>query len=279
MQPIELEKTIQPHDRGTLCDMLAALSGLSKTKVKRAMNLGAVWLKKPGGRKLRVRRATTPMAAGDQVALYYDEAILNLQPPVAQCLRDYRRYSIWFKPAGLMTQGSRFGDHCALTRQVELDFKPQRPVLLVHRIDRETCGLVIVAHDRKAAALLAQLLRSHEIKKQYRALVAGRPAEPGTDGHVDAPLDGRPALTWYHVLAYDPGKDQSLMRIQTVTGRRHQIRRHFELIGHPVIGDPRYGQGNKNRQGLELIAYSLKFKCPITHKLIDVELDLDKPSP
>jgi tRNA pseudouridine32 synthase/23S rRNA pseudouridine746 synthase len=50
------------------------------------------------------------------------------------------------------------------------------------------------------------------------------------------------------------------------SGRKHQIRRHFDMIGHPVMGDPRYGKGNKNAEGLQLLATSLKFKCPFTHE-------------
>ncbi len=279
MHPIEFRHAIQSNEEGTLCDVLALKTGLPKSRVKRAMISGAVWHQKPAGKMRRVRRATSAVRTGDQIAIFYDESILNLQPPVAECLRDSRRYSIWRKPAGLMTQGSPFGDHCALTRQVELHFKPSRPVFLVHRIDRETTGLVIIAHDRKAAALFTELFKKRKIEKQYMAVVIGNPAAEGGQGCIDTPLNGRPAQTRYHLLEYDETNNQSRLRVEIITGRHHQIRRHFELIGHPVVGDPKYGRGNKNSRGLQLVAYGLKFECPLGNGVINVEINPDEVTP
>jgi len=279
MQPIEFKHVIQAGEEGSLCDVLAVKTGLPKARIKRAIISGAVWLRAPGGKMRRVRRATSAVRSGDTIAIYYDESILHLQPSVAQCLRDKRRYSIWLKPAGLMTQGSSFGDHCALTRQVEHYFKPQRSTYLVHRIDRETTGLVIIAHDRKAAALFTELFKKRKIGKRYQAVVTGKIIIEGKEGLIDAPLDGRSAQTRYRLMHYDPSEDQSRLRIEIITGRRHQIRRHLELIGHPVMGDPRYGHGNKNNRGLQLVAFGLTFTCPFGNGVIDVEIDPDKVHP
>ncbi len=276
MQHIEFKTIIKKETQGAICNTLATLTGLSKSRVKRAMGCGAVWRQQPGGKMRRVRRATTAIHAGDQIAIYYDEEILKAEPPVAQCLRDYRHYSIWYKPAGLMTQGSRFGDHCSLSRQVEKYFEPPRPALLVHRIDRETAGLVMMAHERKAAALFAELLRTHRIEKQYQVVVVGKPTMDGSEAIIDLPLDGRPAQTKFFPLHYDAAANQSVLRVQIITGRQHQIRRHFDLIGHPVMGDPRYGRGNKNKRGLRLVAFGLKFKCPFGNGHIQMEIDPDK---
>jgi tRNA pseudouridine32 synthase/23S rRNA pseudouridine746 synthase len=273
MLPIEFIHVIQPGEEGMLCDVLSIKTELSKSRIKRAMTSGAVWLRNPGSKMRRVRRATTTVRSGDRIAIYYDESILNLQPIVAQCLRDNRRYSIWLKPAGLMTQGSPFGDHCALTRQVQHYFKPQRAVFLIHRIDRETTGLVIIAHDRKAAALFTELFKNRRIEKRYQAVVTGNMAAESAEGFIDAPIDGRSAQTKYHLLHYDQTVDQSCLRVEIITGRRHQIRRHFESIGHPVVGDPIYGHGNKNNRGLQLVAYGLTFTCPFGNGVIDVEID------
>ena len=273
MQPIEIKKTIEPGEQDTLCNILAKLGDLPKARVKHAMNCGAVWLQKPGGKMRRARRSTATVRPGDQVAMYYDQAILDLEPPPAQCMADYRRYSIWFKPAGMMSQGSRFGDHCSLIRQAERYSKPPRAVYPVHRIDRETSGLVIVGHDRHATALLSKLFQAHRIEKKYRALVVGRPVIHTNQGDIDMPLDGRPARTRYWLLRHDKDADTSLLEVRIVTGRKHQIRRHLDMIGHPVVGDPVYGRGNKNAQGLQLAAYSLKFKCPISHNMIEIEID------
>jgi tRNA pseudouridine32 synthase/23S rRNA pseudouridine746 synthase len=271
--PVELQSVVRADEQDTLCNLLSKLSGLSKIKIKHAMRCGAVWLKKPGGKMQRARRATTAAQAGDLVAIYYDETILNLDPPRADCVQDGRRYSIWFKPAGLMTQGSLFGDHCALTHLVERHFTPRRAVFPVHRIDRETCGLVLVAHDRRAAALFSELFQKHHIEKHYQALAIGKPANDDDPRIIDLALDGRPAQTRYTMLRHDSATNQSLVEIQTITGRRHQIRRHFDLIGHPIVGDPLYGRNNKNQQGLRLVAYRLRFRCPITRALVDIEID------
>lgn len=271
-RPIEFKKTIAPNETGPVCDILAKGTGLSKSRIKHAMNCGAAWLKRPGGPTHRIRRATTMLRAGERVELYYDEKILNRKPPPAQCRHDYQRYSIWFKPCGLTTQGSRFGDHCALSRQVESYFKPARQLFLVHRLDRETAGLVIVAHDRKTAAVFSEMFKSRRIEKQYRAVVMGNPAAKDPDGIIDMPLDGRPSKTKYRLLEYDGATDQSLLSIQIITGRRHQIRRHFEMIGHPVIGDPRYGKGNKNSQGMQLAACGLRFECPLGNGRVEITI-------
>jgi tRNA pseudouridine32 synthase / 23S rRNA pseudouridine746 synthase len=279
MSAVVFQKTVQAGDPPTLSDVLAAHSGLSKMRVKRAMNLGAAWLQRSGSPMRRARRASTAVRAGDVVVLYYDEEILNRRPPTASCMRDLKCYSIWYKPPELMTQGSRFGDHCSLVRQAELHFTPSRPVLPVHRIDREAAGLVVMAHDRNAAALLSELLRRGAIEKRYMVWVRGDLYQRRDRGLIDLPLDDRPASTRYEIIEYDSTADQSRARVQIGTGRRHQIRRHFDLIGHPVIGDPRYGSGNKNRAGMRLAAYAISFECPLGNGRISVQFDPQKMAP
>ncbi len=273
MQVIRLKQTIGPDDPENLCDVLAHHSGLSKVRIKRAMQCGAVWLGRSNRKAKRIRRATTRVRPGDIVSLYYDESIVMMQPPTARCIKDFKNYSVWFKPANLMTQGTLFGDHVALTRQVERHFSPRRKVLPVHRLDRETAGLVLLAHNRKSAALLSDMLRSHKIQKRYHAWVLGNVQATGSQSTIDLSLDGKPAETRYTVQRYNREENRSLVRVDLITGRRHQIRRHFDGIGHPVIGDPRYGTGNKNRSGLKLIASGLDFQCPLGHGAINITLD------
>jgi len=127
--------------------------------------------------------------------------------------------------------------------------------------------------------LFTELFKNRKIEKRYQAVVTGKITTEGEDGLIDAPLDGKSAQTKYRLMHYDPSDDQSRLRVAIITGRRHQIRRHFELIGHPVVGDPRYGRGNKNNQGLQLVAYGLTFTCPFGNGMIDVEIDPDKVHP
>ena len=253
-------------------DYLAERSGLSKSAVKDAMNKGACWVRKKSGGPMRLRRATALLGPGDHVELYYDERLLSLIPPEVECLSDQGQYSVWHKPAGLLAQGTMYGDHCSLLRQAELFFHPPRKVFLVHRIDREASGLMLLAHTRVSAARFSELFRENKIFKSYRAEVLGRPGNPERHGIIDQPLDGKQASTEYEVESYDPERNVSSVLVTIRTGRFHQIRRHFVLIGHPVIGDPRYGKGNKNTEGLKLTAHSLRFRCPFLGKEVEFVL-------
>ena len=272
LQKFSLLKTVGPDDPKTAAEFLANYSSISKVRIKDAMNKGAVWLKKAHGRQHRIRRATTVLASGDQIAFYYDEKLLALTPPAAECISDQKRYSVWFKPAGLMTQGTKYGDHCALLRGVELFFKSKRDVFLVHRLDREAAGIVLVAHDKGAAGKLSRLFQNRSIVKHYRARVLGNLVEKKPVNTIRIPLDGKPAETEYTAGQYDPTSNTTVVNVIIHTGRKHQIRRHFEMIGFPVMGDPRYGIGNKNTAGLQLTATALKFECPFSgkYKVFDV---------
>lgn len=266
MQKFTLKKAVEANDPATACDFLAQHSGLSKSRIKAAMNKGAVWIRRQKGSSYRIRKATAALKVGDNLTLYYDAELLALAPPAPDCLSDQNRYSVWFKPAGLLTQGTRYGDHCSLLRQAELFFKSKRTVFPVHRLDREASGLVIIAHDKAAADRLSSLFRSQQIIKRYRAQVLGKLDPEGPRGTIDRPLEGKAAVTEFTVTGYDPALNISTVDIIIHTGRKHQIRRHFEAIGFPLMGDPLYGRGNKNKTGLKLAATCLDFHCPIQGK-------------
>ena len=269
--PFTVRITIGPEDVGTACDLIAARAGLAKSRVKDAMCKGAVWLTgKRGGRK-RLRKGTAPLGRGDLLELSYDPRLLAVKPPMAQCLHDAHHYSIWLKPAGLLAQGTDYGDHCSLVRQVEVHFRLKRPVLPVHRLDREASGLMILAHSKAAAAKLSKLLQDNGIDKQYRVTVLGCPSPE--QGVIELVLDNKPAITLYTLTTHDPASDTSVVEVTLKTGRLHQIRRHFAMLGHPVLGDPRYGIGNKNTTGMELVAHRLAFRCPFTKKEVRISLD------
>ena len=252
--------TTRPAD--DLCSDLARRAGLSKTRIKQAMTKGAVWIKRQRGRRRRVRRATTRPMRGDRIELYYDAAILDRQPPEPECIHDHRCYSVWYKPAGMLTQGTHFSDHCSLLRAAQKAFDPQRRVWPVHRLDREAQGLVLIAHDRRTAGSLSRLFRRRQITKGYYAVLKGRLETSHGLPTISAPLDGKPAITRYRVIHHDARADQTHVEVWIETGRRHQIRRHFDGIGHPLMGDPRYGRNNHDPDGLKLWAFALAFICP-----------------
>jgi 23S rRNA pseudouridine1911/1915/1917 synthase len=128
---------------------------------------------------------------------------------------------------------------------------------IVHRLDRDTSGLLMVAkHDGAQASLMAQL-KARRVRKTYLALVAGNVA--AAVGRIEAPIgrdpkhrtrmavlpDGRPSITGYRVRERFPA--WTLLELDLVTGRTHQIRVHLDAIGHPVAGDPVYGTGTSRR--------------------------------
>ena len=146
---------------------------------------------------------------------------------------------------------------------------------IVHRLDKETSGLMLVAKNDETQEELSRMLKDREIEKHYRALAEGRFKEP--EGEIDAPIDrskkdrkkmavdpeGRPAVTRWKVLA--EGKACTLLDVRILTGRTHQIRVHLRSIQHPVCGDELYGfEKGVKVPCLMLHAYSLKFRHPQT---------------
>jgi tRNA pseudouridine32 synthase/23S rRNA pseudouridine746 synthase len=268
---LEFSTSVEKGPQMTACDFLASKTGLSKMKVKDAMNKGAVWIKKKG-RLQRLRKATTLLQAGAHIEIHYDESLLSLVPPKPSLISDQVHYSTWLKPSGLMAQGTMFGDHCSLLRQAELFFQMKRPVFLVHRLDRESDGIMLIAHSKEAAAMLSDIFRKKEIIKEYRVEVLGSLGEQGGKETIDLPIDGKTAVTDYEVLSHDFQNNTTTVSAFIKTGRLHQIRRHFDMIGHPVMGDPQYGKGNKNREGMKLTAASLKFRCPFSRREVEFRI-------
>ena len=251
------------ESKASLREVLLKLTKLDEKILADAASKGAVWLQKGNGKILRERSLTTTVLPQDTVSLFYDPRVLKLPSLTdAQCLFENENYGIWFKPAGVVPQGTQSGDHSSLLRFIEL--KKKKEIYLIHRLDRETAGLMVFAYHSKAAALLSELFQKNLIKKEYEAIVLGS-MERGLAGKIDVALDDKKAVTFYEVI--ENNSKQSLLRISIETGRLHQIRRHLDHIGHPVMGDPKYGKGNKNKAGMQLLARTLSFQDPWTKKL------------
>ena len=235
-----LDLTLAVTVPGRAVDLLTTASGLAKMRLKEAMGKGAVWLRRGSGKPQRLRRVTAEVKAGDTLRLCYDEKILAAPAPSPTLLEDHRTFSLWFKPAGLLAQGTDFGDFCSLLRQVELHFDLKRKVLPVHRLDREVSGLVLVAHAPESAASLSRYFAERRVAKSYLAGVRGRIAK-GEELLLEGDLDGKSSLTRCLGLVYQAEADESLVLVKPETGRLHQIRRHLAMHGTPIIGDYRYG--------------------------------------
>lgn len=264
-----IEETLA-QDVPNLTEYLAQKAELPKGRIKHALACGALRVKKRKGGWQRLRRATASLHAGTMISLHYDEQRLALKPPQPLLVDDVRDYSLWFKPPGLLSQGTEWGDHCSLLRQVELYFNNQRQVFLVHRLDRDACGLMLVAHTGAMADRLSRMFASREMEKHYRVRVTGKVREEAFV--IDQSLDGKEAVTRVQVLSDDG--DTSLLDVVIDTGRKHQIRRHLSAVGHPVVGDTLYGE--KTAQCLHLSAFSLTFQCPVRGRKIQVLADEDE---
>ena len=248
------------------CQLLADTSGLAKERIKQAMAKGAVWLTRSGQKERRLRKAKFKLQAGDQLQLFYNPDILAQTPPQPVCLEDNIEYSVWFKPTWLLSQGTRYGDHCSLLRLAEkgnhqIDYK------LVHRLDREASGLMLLAHTRQAAMLLTRLFQQNSVEKRYVSEVFGSPFIEKEGLLLTEPLDGKPAKT--EILAAHHGNSPgcTLLDIRLHSGRLHQIRRHLADWGHGILGDPKYGnRADKISTSLHLCAWKIKFPCPFSQK-------------
>jgi 23S rRNA pseudouridine1911/1915/1917 synthase len=163
---------------------------------------------------------------------------------------------------------------------------PSRPGI-VHRLDKDTSGLMLVARADDAHRLLADLMRHHEVGRVYLALVEGHPRS--RTGTIDAPLGRdyraperravggrapRQARTHFEVLELLPA--DALIRARLETGRTHQVRAHFAAIGHPVAGDPRYGHAGRHGLARQFLhSVELGFRHPFTGE----ELEFTSPLP
>lgn len=253
-----------------LGEVLQKATSLSFEILADAAAKGAVWHQRMGkGKILKIRSLPVLVDPADKINFYYDPKILAMKELRAiQCLFETNHYGIWIKPPGVIPQGTQTGDHTSLLRFVEKYRKKE--VYLVHRLDRETEGLMIIGYTSEGAAKLSDLFQRNKIHKTYEAVVLGE-IEKGTRQTISASLDGKEAITHFESLGNEQGK--SLLSIVIETGRLHQIRRHLDFIGYPIMGDPKYGKGNKNRDGLKLLAKSLKFLDPWTKKEVSLQLE------
>jgi 23S rRNA pseudouridine1911/1915/1917 synthase len=166
---------------------------------------------------------------------------------------------------------------------------PDRPGI-VHRIDKDTSGLLLVTKNDNAYRKIQEQLSTHTMHREYYALVKGIILED--DGKINAPiardknrptrncvdvLHGKEAITFFHVEKRYKESEVTLVSCRLLTGRTHQIRVHMDYIGHPVIGDPLYGTGNRRiyDAGQLLHAYKLTFIHPSSGK----EMSFTAPLP
>ncbi len=198
------------------------------------------------------------------------------------------------KPAGLVVHPGNGNESGTLVnallfhqKQLAPSLDPTRPGI-VHRIDKDTSGLLVVAKTEEALLFLQDQLKDHSMHREYLALVSGIIQESA--GEINAPIgrdkthptkmavdpEGKEAKTYFQVKERYKKDEATLVDCRLKTGRTHQIRVHMDYIGHPLVGDPLYGRGNRKlySKGQLLHAYRLSFVHPKTKKEMVFEAPL-----
>jgi tRNA pseudouridine32 synthase/23S rRNA pseudouridine746 synthase len=268
--PQEIHISVESADDNAV-DLLHRATGLSRQRIKTTMTQGAVWLTR-GKNTQRLRRAKRTLAEGDELHLYYDTNILAEVPAEPTLLADVGGYSVWRKPYGLRSQGSKWGDHCTVVRWAEQHLQPERLAFTVHRLDRAANGIILIAHTKAISAALSALFRERKIEKRYRAIVAGDFSAQVNPVRVEEPVDGKEAISEISFRQLSADGERSLVDVRIETGRKHQIRRHMASLGHPVCGDRLYGDGQEHDVDLQLTSYLVAFHCPVNDAPVEYRL-------
>ncbi|HSQ36867.1 MAG TPA: RluA family pseudouridine synthase [Acidimicrobiia bacterium] len=267
---------------------LAAMAGVSRSLARRLLEDGAATI---DGAPLSPRRA---VAAAQVVIVEVPAQAAALAPeevPFAVRYED-AHLAVVDKPAGIVVHPGAGRGPGTLAGGILQRWPQVRGVGeegrwgIVHRLDRDTSGLLVVALTADAWAALRRAIAGHLVERAYWALVHGEPA--AATGTIDAPLGrhprrrglvqvdaaGRSARTHYQCLARWPAARLTLLEVTLDTGRTHQIRVHLASIGHPVVGDPVYGREDSLAARQFLHATRLRFAHPITGEPVVVESPL-----
>ena len=281
--------------RGRADRWAADLSGLSRSHVQKLITDGRLTL---AGQALKANTFVEPGAVLELNVPPPAPAMPIAQPEIpVEVVYEDADLLIVNKPAGLVVHPSAGHDSGTLVNALlgmGGDLAPggiagvQRPGI-VHRLDRDTSGLLMVARTDAAQASLQAQLKARRVKKTYLALVMG--IVVAAAGRIEAPIGrdparrtrmavtpgGRASTTGYRIRERFAG--WTLLEVDLVTGRTHQIRVHLEAIGHPVAGDVLYGTGTSRRgpDGLDrlfLHAWRLELTSPSTGRLLRAEAPL-----
>ncbi len=271
---------VTPEEAGTRTDVIVArLTGASRSLVSAAVKRGDV---RVNG---NIVKASHPLEADD--VLHYDVA--DREPLVATpeaielpILYEDDDLIVLDKPAGMVTHpahGATSGTlvNALLAHIGTLPGEPLRPGL-VHRLDRDTSGLLVVAKTGDALSALGIAMKARQIQREYLGLVQGVPQY--AQGRIDGPIgrdphnrlkyaivaDGKAAVTHYTIR--EAFKKHAELSFRLETGRTHQIRVHMSGMGHPIVNDPVYGreEARFGLPGQALHAWKLSFEHPRTQE-------------
>ena len=272
-------------EAGARCDVaIARVTGASRGQVADAIRAGRVRLNGVAPKQ------ATPVAAGDVLEFAIQERLkLDAKPEdiALDIVFEDEVLLVVDKPAGMVTHpahGARDGTlvNALLAHAQNLPGDPLRPGL-VHRLDRDTSGLLVVAKTEAALAALGKSMMRRQIGRTYLGLVQGIPTHP--KGTIDGALGrdphnrlkhairayGKPAVTHYEVR--ERFRDSVECMFVLETGRTHQIRVHMMALGYPIFNDPVYGKidARVDLPGQALHAWRLTFTHPVTGEALAFE--------
>ena len=284
-----MQLVVAPEDAGKRADVIVARqTGFSRSLVTEAVKRGDVLVNGS------VVKGSHLVSEGDRIDYeLHERPPLAVEPEAIDLPIVYEDDDVIVidKPAGMVTHpahgatsGTLVNALLAYVRTLPGDIL--RPGL-VHRLDRDTSGLLVVAKTEEALSALGKAMKARHIHREYLGLVSGIPTHPrgtidgavGRDPHnrlkYTITADGKPAVTHYEVAETLNNAAELLFRLET--GRTHQIRVHMAAMGHPIINDPIYGRTDPRFElpGQALHAWRLSFRHPQTGR--DMEFQADPP--
>lgn len=284
-----MQHVVTPEEAGKRADLVVAhVSGFSRALVREAIERGDVRVNGD------LVKGSHPLADGDVLDFELRERPqMAVEPEAIDVPIVYEDDDVLVvdKPAGMVTHpahGATSGTliNALLAHVATLPGDPLRPGL-VHRLDRDTSGLLVVAKNDETLSALGKAMKARYIRREYLGLIAGIPTHPA--GTLDGPIgrdpnnrlkyaivgEGKRAVTHYEVIEPLQNACECIFRLET--GRTHQIRVHMAALGHPIVNDPVYGKSDPRfpLPGQALHAWRLSFRHPRTGQ--DMEFEADPP--
>ena len=273
------------------CYLSNLLENVSRTKIQNAIKSNLVFINDKTCKPSHIIK-TDDIITIDNSA--FDEIEIKAENIPLEIVYDSNEFSIVNKPSGMLTHPTSTQKTGTLVNALLYKFKNKLSDLngsfrkgIVHRLDKNTSGLLLVAKNNIAHEKLAKLIKDREIEKHYRAIVKGFLPEDITINEpigrcktnptrMDVTPDGKPSLTEVSIIKQFP--NATYVDINLKTGRTHQIRVHLSHIGHPVFNDTLYGFGKQKIKTEEQVlqSYKLKFVNPFNNELINIEIEPDE---
>lgn len=261
--------------------------GLSRSQARRLIDDGLVTVderqERPSHRLAAGARVVATLPPSEEVKLVAEDIPVTIIYQDDDVIVVDKPSGLTVHPAPGHPSGTLVNALLAVAPQLAEFRQTMRPGI-VHRLDKDTSGLLVVAKSERARASLTRQLKEREVRKTYLALVHGVPQAPR--GTIEAPIGrhprnrkkmavvagGREAETKYRVREALDGF--ALLEVEPVTGRTHQIRVHLAAIGHPVVGDAVYGKRSGLTERQFLHACKLAFDLPSSGRLVEFESPL-----